>query len=476
MNENRDWGAYVQHTHNNYVLRYLTYTKEHPQVSKLDFDALEVEHPTILTAMTRAYQEEQWKFVLDFMSGLKEYLYLQGHWGEAAQRVGNALKAAEHLQNKKAWAHWKFYIGLIQDGRGEYEDAASCYQQSIDTAQDEGELVIQAEAWRRLGWLAHARGERDAAKKQYQRALKLHCQIGDRPGQARDRRQLGILAMDRADFDEAERCLQTSLSLVEGGDDWETRRLQAGAWLDLGRVALQQGRLNEACRRLERAQGYAGAEEDRLLLADIHFHLAILAEEQGDLQEAEDEYQARLKLAKEVGDRWGESSALISLGTLALQQGNYDEAQVRYERVLEAGERHNQAVATVQLGTLAYLQGEYGQALDHLHEALNMFQALNRRQEVASCRQQLGLVAQAMRRWREAEEHYQISLDIRLELELPHDAVQSLYQLGTLAQQRGQREKARDYYQQALDKGEQVGFSRLPMIRQALENLNHRER
>jgi tetratricopeptide (TPR) repeat protein len=428
--------------------------------------------------MNRAYCGERWESLLSFLSALKEYLYLQGHWREAARRADHAIEAARHLQDPTAQARWTFYAGLIQGELGEYEEAESYYRKSLDQAQAIGETAIQAEVWRRLGWLAHARGERGAAKVRYKRALELHRQNGEHQGEARDRRQLALVALEEGKLGCAERLLRTSLALVEKGADWETQQLQAGAWLDLGRIALRQGRLDEARRCLERARRNAGSGEDRLLLADIDFHLAALAEERGEFEEAARLYRERLDLAKETGDRRGQASVLIALGTVALrrtpapQQTDYDQARHYYDKALEVGDNHNQAVAMVQLGTLVYLQANHEEAAAYLQEALSTFQDLGCQQEIAACHQQLGLVAQALGQWRQAGEHYQASLNIRLELGLFHEAIQSLYQLGTLAQHLNQPGVARRYYEQAFDMGERVGSSDLPVIRQALEGLN----
>jgi len=475
MNTDIDWRAYVQGTHSRYVIRYLALAEAHNQRSAADYSVLADEQTTILTAMERAYQEDRWKFVLSFMSALQEYLHLQGHWREAAKRVSQTLDAAKHLQDTVIQVRWMFYAGLIQDELGNYDEAESYYQRCLDLAPAVDDTGIQAEAWRRLGWLAHVEGERPAAEMRYQHAIELHRQIDDRQGEARDWRQLGLLALEESDFDQAERYLHTSLKLVTGSADGEARQLQAGAWLDLGRIALRQGHLDNAREQLERALIHAKASQDHLLQADICFHQAMLAEEHGDFPKAKNHYQEVLKLAREVGYRRGEASALIALGTLTLRQSNsesgHDQARDYYERALRIADRHNQAVAKTRLVALAYLQCNYQQATDCLTEAVAAFRELNHRQELAGCYQQLGLVAQARHRWLEAREHYQASLNLRLQLGLSHDAVQSLYQLGTLAQQLGQLDAAQRYYQKALDIGGQVNFSNLAMIRQALENL-----
>jgi tetratricopeptide (TPR) repeat protein len=413
----------------------------------------------------------RWDLVLKFMNALERFLQLQGHWQAAREHVAYALEAAQQLRDNGALARWRYYAGLVQDELGDYEQAERDYQTSLELARSEGETGLQAEALRRLGWLAQVCGDQSVAEERYRQAIELHRRADDPLGQARDWRQLGILVMQAGEFDQARQHFQSSLDLVEGRTDEDARRVQAGVQLDLGRMALRQDRLQQAQQHLDRALAYAEQAQDRLLMGDVRFYQALLAEKQGDLQAAERKYQERLDLSKLAQDMRGQASSLIALGTLALRWSNYGEARQCYEEALKVGDRHDRAVATIQLGTLAYLQQDYGQAETYLQQALNTFLELNRQQEAAGCHQQFGLVAQATERWQQAAEHYQASLDIRLKCGLLAEAVESLYQLGRLAQQLGQPDLAQGYYQQALDIGERVGSPHLSMVRQALDGL-----
>jgi tetratricopeptide (TPR) repeat protein len=471
-----DWAVYVRRTHSKYVSRYLAQAKAHAQTSQADFEALEAERVNILTAMDRAHQETRWEPVLDFMNALAAYLHLRGRWRDAAQQVGLALAAARCLPDVDAQARWLFYAGLIQDELGNYEPAEADYRQSLALAESRGLTGLQAEVWRRRGWLAQVQGDGLAAEEQYRRAVELHHRAGDDLGQARDWYQFSLLALEQNCYDQARQYVRTSLGLVEGETTPEAQRLQAGGQLILGRLDLRQGQREQARQHLERALVLGAAAQDRLVQADAHFHLGLLAEEERDFQGAEQQYQGRLELAREAGDRRGEASALLALGTLQLvrsgYQSGYEEARGYYEQALAIRDRHNQAAARAQLGSLSYLQQDYPQAKAFLQEALETFRELNSQQDMAGCHQQLGLVAQTVGQWPQAAEHYQASLRLRLTLGLFHEAVQSFYQLGTLAQQLRQYQVAQRYYQQALEMGERVGFPDLAMIREALKNVD----
>lgn len=375
-----EWRALYQATRIRVMTFFLEYAEMHSEISQADFNALIVEHANILQAMISAYEHEQWKITLKFMSALEQYLHLQGCWHDAQMCVNYALTAAKRLQDPAAQVHWMLFAGLIHDKLGNYEKAESYYQQSLHFAQAADEVGIQAEAWCRLGWLAHVRREWHAAKMLYDRAIELHRHINDRLGLAGDWRHLGLLAMDGSDFGQAVKHLQTSLDLVEGDANWGTQRLRASVQLDLGRIAFRQGRLEEASRRFEHALAHAEKALDLQLQADIHFHVAMLVEKQGNLHKALEQYQKHLNFARGAGDRRGEISALIALGTLYLRLSDYDRARRYYEQVLTLAECHyldvglsHKAIHSLcQLGTLAQHEGRLEEAQRYYQQALDM--------------------------------------------------------------------------------------------------------
>jgi tetratricopeptide (TPR) repeat protein len=437
-----------------------------------DFAKLQSElYENALISLLWCRENAMWDKVIAMVSGLEHFLHRQGHWAQGSEAADYAVKAARKLGDRKAEAYWTYFGGLMQAELGYYNMAKHRYQNSLLLAQAKADLGLQAEVHRRLGWVAQAEGDRAAAVEFYRQALELHGQLNDPQGQARDWRQLGLLAMETGDLEQAEGCMRTSLDLVEGQQDEETQQPQAGAWLDLGRIALQRRQFDQAQQHLACALPHAEAAQDRLLIADIRFHMGTLAEEHGDLQEAEVQYRAVRRQALATGNRQAEASALIALGTLDMKQGNYGRAQEYFAEAVKFANRHNLAVARLQLGTLTYYQADYEQASGHLQAALEEFRTLERKAELAGCHHQLGLVAQATSQWQAAEEHYQTSLRLRQKLGLPGEIVTSYYQLGTLAQIQTKYDLAESYYEKALAVEAAADAGRLQLVRKTLDDL-----
>lgn len=103
--------------------------------------------------------------------------------------------------------------------------------------------------------------------------------------------------------------------------------------------------------------------------------------DRGDYLSAQMYLQQALTIAREIGDRTNEDRSTGNLGTLAWELGDYDRCIALYEQSLklsrEIGNRRGEGVTAGNLG-LAYLyQGDYAQARQCLERALAVRQSIN---------------------------------------------------------------------------------------------------
>lgn len=433
------------------------------------FKRVRADYGNIVESLEWCHAAKEWQLALDLAEQLQSFLHLDGHWQDASTYADYAIKAAQELRLAPALTRWTYYAGLIQDEMGEYDKAERYYHESLRLAEAQGDWSTQAEACRRLGWLAHAQGKRSDARAHYLKALQLHRHAADALGRARDWRHLGLLAIDQDQYARAGRCLKFSYELIGGETTQEVQQLKGDIELDRGRLALRQGRLELARENLEQARQYAQQTQDRLLQRDADLFLGHIYEQQKDPARAEKKYRDCFDTAAQAGDSAGQASALLSLGTLALRQSHYADAQAYYQNALLHLDRASQAATKAQLGTLAYRQGRYPEACRYLNEALEVFCADERWHDQAVCYHQLGLVAQAMREWEQADQYHSASLDIRHRLGLFCDEVWSWYQRGVTARQSGKLDQAHEYFQKAFDLGTQHKCPDLDRIQRALE-------
>src|SRR5205085_656125 len=89
--------------------------------------------------------------------------------------------------------------------------------------------------------------------------------------------------------------------------------------------------------------------------------LGILAQDQGDYEEARRQYQRALEIDEALGNQAGMATGYGQLGMLAQRQGDYPEAQRQYQRALEIDEAlGNQAGMASSYGQLGILLTETG--------------------------------------------------------------------------------------------------------------------
>jgi tetratricopeptide (TPR) repeat protein len=188
---------------------------------------------------------------------------------------------------------------LVQDGRereraGCIPEAIECYEAAINRAEGSGEQAILAEALRRLGVLRHQRDECELARQICHRSYQVARQLDH-----------GLLA--------------------------------AEALNTLGVMFLREGVLEDARQMFLQALDLGG--EHRGLCARVDQNLGILANIQGDLDEATLRYQNSLEGYRELGDEHGCALAYHNLGMVSADRELLAEAERQFGQSLEIAQR-----------------------------------------------------------------------------------------------------------------------------------------
>ncbi|HEX4629231.1 MAG TPA: tetratricopeptide repeat protein, partial [Gemmatimonadales bacterium] len=137
-------------------------------------------------------------------------------------------------------------------------EAIACYESAIDTADASGSQVTVAEALRRLAVLAHRGGESVRARELCHRSYGVARAIGHDLLAAEARNTLGGLDLSTGSLEDARTEFLEALEL--GG---QSRELRARVEQNLGILANIQGELDEALTRYERSlEAYLSAGDD----------------------------------------------------------------------------------------------------------------------------------------------------------------------------------------------------------------------
>ena len=246
---------------------------------------------------------------------------------------------------------------------GDLEEAAQvteviCVQLQTRGAWDqETSLILEILAWlpagsrRRSAWIgqlgniAHMRGDHAAAASRYQRAIGIFERLGDQAGMATSYHSLGLLAHSQGDHEEAARQYQRSLDIFERlGDQAAWPPVTTARHPGPGPGRLRGGRppVPASIGNFERLGDQAGMAAAMSSSASWP--------KPGGLRGGGPPVPASLDINERLGDQAGMATSYHNLGILAQDQGDYEEAARQYQRSLDINE---------QLGNQAGMAGGY---------------------------------------------------------------------------------------------------------------------
>ena len=300
-----------------FVLYFVKYALDHPEVTKEDLDALEDELGNLLAALDYAYAAQDWETVMRIANAIAfpGLLDIRGYWDQAMKWGERAIDAARRIDAK-------WHIGRFSDGtasfhrqRGNYEEARSLYEVAIGVAKELGDDQGLAASLHNLGIVAQHQGHYQKAKELYNQSLEIKRSLGDQAGIASSLHQLGIIAQLQGHYQEAKDLFNQSLEIKRSLGD------QAGIAKSLGQ-------------------------------------LGTIAQDQGNYQEAKDLYNQSLEIARTLGDQAGIAKSLGQLGALAEEIDDRNEATRLYREALEIFRRLGAPEAEMAQRDLARVTGE----------------------------------------------------------------------------------------------------------------------
>lgn len=238
-----------------------------------------------------------------------------------------------------------------QEHDGSVADAVALYDAAIAAAERSGEEEVLAEALRR-------------------RAIARHRQGDSLPARIDCRRSYGLA-----------RAL---------GRDW----LAAEALNTLGGLDLTTGFLENARRSFVRALELGGTSP--ALRARVEQNLGILANIQGELDEAQTRYRRSLDAYQGSGDLHGAAIAYNNLGMVSADRGRLAEAETNFRRSLalaeRAGDRHLQGLCLINYAEVDLARQRFEDARSRAEDALALFEWLGARDAKADAYRVLGMM------------------------------------------------------------------------------------
>ena len=261
---------------------------------------------------------------------------------------------------------------------GDYDNALSAIQASMQIAQDAGLIQAEAEAACVRAMIRFHQADYAATRQDAERGIALAQQIDDKTLHARSLHILGTLAYQKdSDYAQARTLYEQVRTLYEASDDL---RGAARTLNSLGNVISDAGDIEAARGYYTDALAMYQRIGDRSGESDVLLNLSIFAQQSGDHVQAIQYMQRALAIYRAINERSKVAIAMTNLGTLLYLFGDYEQAREYLGQALairqEMGDKRGEGIAYINLGHLAYLMDDPAAGLTYSDQGMAMGDAL----------------------------------------------------------------------------------------------------
>ena len=288
-----------------------------------------------------------------------------------------------------------------QERAGAFVDAIAQYEAAIAAAERSNDLAQLAEALRRLAVLRHHRDDTAQARGLCRRSYEVARALGDDLLAAEALNTLGGVEMTSDWLEDARKDFLQALEL--GG---AYGSLRAKVEQNLGILANIQGDLDEAASRYARALVACRSGGDERGCARAYHNLGMVSADRERYDEAERYFQSSLEISERTGDVYLKGLTLGEVAEAHLERQRFEDARRTAEQALaifdQLGAGSEKASVYRVIGSVYRETGRPALAEARLDAALEAAVAAGSLLSEAEASRELALLYQAMGRNREA--------------------------------------------------------------------------
>jgi serine/threonine protein kinase/tetratricopeptide (TPR) repeat protein len=252
-----------------------------------------------------------------------------------------------------------------------------------------------------------------------------------------------------------------------------SKLLVARARLYEGRSYFNQGQPDQAQKTLEIARGLFVEAGDRSGAASALNSLAVVLNDQQDIQRAQKMYEESLAASEEIGDRRGMSATLNNLGILFKDQRRYDEALRAHERSLalrrEVGDQTWIATSLSNIGVVYFEQDRVREAGSYYEQSLALSREIGDKRGQVRALHNLAIVEREAGNLAAARAGFEESLATRAEIGDKRGQAIGRAELGGVLLAQGEIDAAKRAEEEAIGLARQTRLK--PAEAQALSEL-----
>jgi adenylate cyclase len=308
-------------------------------------------------------------------------LICKGEFRQARELLNEGLTLARHVGDKQTIARAFNNLGLVAYSLGDYSEARALLEESLTLCREIAYKSGISAGLNNLGLVVMNQGDSAAAESLYEESLALDREMGDKWGIAMDLLNFGAVAVYRGDFAAAQAFYEESLALFREMGDKANIALNI---INQGLVANALGNYILARERFAEAFELGKEIDDKGHMANAQCGLGLVNVAEHKL-EARENFVSSLRLSQEMGMKLRQTSNLIGMAGLALQEGNPEFAaqllgavesaakalNAEMEPELKPFHAHTLAAIHEQLGDVAFQSAREKGAMWSLEEAVN---------------------------------------------------------------------------------------------------------
>jgi putative nucleotidyltransferase with HDIG domain len=273
------------------------------------------------------------------------------------------------------------------------------YEQAITSAEQSGTHNVLAEALRRLAVVHHHDGKWTLARRLVERSLAVACAAADEVLAAEALNTLGGMKLEANALADARQHFLLALELGR-----KSRELRARVEQNLGILANIQGDFDEALTRYGRSLGAYRASYDEHGCAIAYHNLGMVSAERRRYDDAEQYYKDSYDIAARLGDTHLQQLCLLNHAEVLIARGSYERAKQNAGAALSlappGGGVTSQAYRII--GMADRESGRRALALSRLQSSVDIAETAGSTLNEAAGRRELALLYQKMGRNREA--------------------------------------------------------------------------
>ncbi|MCX6023388.1 MAG: tetratricopeptide repeat protein, partial [Chloroflexi bacterium] len=255
---------------------------------------------------------------------------------------------------------------------GEYEAALKLLIFVHEAAAERGLKQLEGMALVQKARILRIQGDLAAAESATDTAAELLAASGDDAGQAQAKIVLGEIFSDQAKLADFEAACRQAIDLARGSSAW----VEARGLTLLGTACVYQGRVEEAHRYVGQAVEAYREMADRRGRATSLITYGRIQHMRGEMEQAISAIHEAVLVFEELGDHRSLASASFALGLIRFEQGDLPGARSAAELGLSHASAINEAAMRIRslllLSQVENESGLYPDALTHLHDAEEM--------------------------------------------------------------------------------------------------------